>query len=366
MHEIFGHRRQIADGAIRLGLRDGADTGNHDGDGGVGENPFEGGLREGVSEAGGGAKRGGGEILPDGFGVRDGAGETVAGEIFGAEIVGGEGRVGVELPREHALVEGDAHDDGDAAFACDVEEFGGGFLLKEVVDDLHRIDPATAHEVDHGVLILLGRGNTDETEAAFALKGAKNFEGCGVAVPRPGPGVKLEEIEFFGAEVGAARGDVFAEVAFGIAIVGAVVGRGRPRAGGGRGFGGDEDAGGGADGGALAQDPGDEFFAAAVAIAGGGVDEVDAEIERPMERGEGIGVGLRAPRATDGPCTEADFGGGEGVLAKEAELHGEGCSGAGRVRHEVNAGFRRRNGTTEDVVRWRRNRRNDQGIFDHG
>ena len=170
-------------------------------------------------------------------------------------------------------------------------------------------------------LILLGRRDADEADEAFALKGAENFKGSGVPVPRAGPGVKLEEIELVRPKVGAAGGHVFAEIFFRVAILGAVVGRRRPFARGGRSFCGDEDAFGFAGCPTVAEDLGDELFAAAVAVAGGRVDEVAAEVERAVERGERIGVGLRAPRAADGPGAEADLGAVEGMLAERAEVH---------------------------------------------
>lgn len=65
----------------------------------------------------------------------------------------------------------------------------------------------------------------------------------------------------------------------------------------------------------------DEALAAAAAVAGGGVDEVAAEVEGAVEGGERIGVGLVAPGAADGPGPEADFRDGPGVLAEGAVVH---------------------------------------------
>ncbi len=314
-HEQVGaHGREVADGAVGVGLRDGADARDDGGHSGMGEDEFDGGLRHRVGRAL--------EVSPDFLGACDGAGETVAFEIFGAEVVGGELGVGGEFAGEHALVEDDAHDDADAAFLGDVEEFGGGFLFEEIVDDLNAIDPSAAHEIDDAVLILLGGGDADEAEFSLGLERAENFERSGIAIPGARPGVELEEVEFFDAEMGAAGGDVFAQVGFGVALFGAIVGRRRPGAVGWRRFGGDENAFLLSGGGALAQDLGDEFFAAAVAVAGGGVDEVDAEIERAVKRGERVGVGLCAPGAADGPGAEADFREVEGMSAEGPMFHG--------------------------------------------
>ena len=73
--------------------------------------------------------------------------------------------------------------------------------------------------------------------------------------------------------------------------------------------------------GALAEDLGDEAFAPAIAVARGGIDEVDAEVERAAQRGKRIAVGLRAPGAADRPSAEADFGAVEGMFAKSAVMH---------------------------------------------
>ena len=58
------------------------------------------------------------------------------------------------------------------------------------------------------------------------------------------------------------------------------------------------------------QCPGDDFFRVADAVDGGGVDPVDAEFERAVNGGDGVGVVLGAPAkvvagAADGPGAEA-------------------------------------------------------------
>ena len=74
-------------------------------------------------------------------------------------------------------------------------------------------------------------------------------------------------------------------------------------------------------GGPVAQHLADEAFAAPVPIAGGGVDESAAEIERAMEGGDGVGVGLHAPVRTDRPRAKADFRALDPVFSKGAILH---------------------------------------------
>ena len=168
---------------------------------------------------------------------------------------------------------------------------------------------------------MLGRGDADEAEQALALKLAEDFEGSRIAVPGPRPSVELEQIELGRAELGQPGGDILAEIFLGIAFVGPAVGRGRPDAGGRGGLGGDEDIFLFAGGFALAQHLADQAFAAAIAIPGGGVDEVDAKVQRAMERGEGVGLGLGAPRATNGPGAEADLGCVKGMFPEGTKFH---------------------------------------------
>ena len=105
-------------------------------------------------------------------------------------------------------------------------------------------------------------------------------------------------------------------------LIGHAVRRRRPGAGARRRLGGDENFFLFSGGGALAEHLGDQFLAAAVAVAGGGVDEVAAEVEGAVQRGELVGVGLCAPGAADGPGAKTDFGAFKAVLAKGAVMHG--------------------------------------------
>src|ERR1022692_1478110 len=52
----------------------------------------------------------------------------------------------------------------------------------------------------------------------------------------------------------------------------------------------------------------DEPFTVPIAIHVGGVDEVDAEINRAVKGGQRFAVIHGAPCSTDGPRAEADFG----------------------------------------------------------
>jgi hypothetical protein len=110
-------------------------------------------------------------------------------------------------------------------------------------------------------------------------------------------------------------------VGLGVAILDAFVGLRRPVAGDGRGLGDEVDVFALASG-AFGEGAGDDTFAAAVAVAGGGVDQVDAEVERLVEGGEGVAVVLRAPgAAAEGPGAEADFRDFPAEAAEGAIVH---------------------------------------------
>src|SRR5205814_7744499 len=132
--------------------------------------------------------------------------------------------------------------------------------------------------------IVLGGGNADAAELAFLLEFAERFEGGGVAVPGARPGVELDDVDGFGVQVAQAALEALAQVCFGVAVLAAIVRRGRPLAAGRRGdFGGDVDT----IALSLGNDFGDQLFAAAVAVDLRGVDEVAAEIEGAAEGFEG-------------------------------------------------------------------------------
>ena len=255
------------------------------------------------------------QVLANLLGAGDGPLQAVAREIAAPEVVLGEGRVLREPPGERALVEHHAHDDGGARLARHVEKLGGGLLLEEVVDHLHGVDPAVAHEVDDRVLVVLRRRDADQPDLALVLERSQASEGRGVRVPRAGPGVELEHVDPLGAQIGEPLREVLPQVRLAVARVRVVVGRGRPVAGRGRGLRGDGHA-------LPALDrPRDEPLALAVPVAGGGVDEVAPEIQGAVERGERVALALRSPTPPDGPRPEPDLPDVEPVLAEGPALH---------------------------------------------
>ncbi len=108
--------------------------------------------------------------------------------------------------------------------------------------------------------------------------------------------MELHQVEAIGGEIAQA---VFDE-AGDIALVVAIGGMRREAA---SGLGGDDDL-----LLALALQLRDQAFAAAHAVDIGGVDEVDAGIDRAMQGGKRFAIVHAAPTAADRPCAKADLG----------------------------------------------------------
>ena len=92
-----------------------------------------------------------------------------------------------------------------------------------------------------------------------------------------------------------ARGDVFAQILFGVTVLGFAIGRWRPDAVGWRGLGGDKNWLLFSGRRALAQHLADEAFAPAVAVAGGGIDEVARRDRVPVCSAASESVSACAP-----------------------------------------------------------------------
>jgi len=72
---------------------------------------------------------------------------------------------------------------------------------------------------------------------------------------------------------------------------------------------------------ALAHQPGDQPFAAPVAVDVGGVEDGDAVVDRGVQRTHRFLVIDRAPGAADGPGAEGDLGHAVAGLAEGAVVH---------------------------------------------
>ena len=297
MLELFGHVGQLGGGQVRLNLPEVAHARNGQAHRRVGQGELESRLGQCVAAAL--------QIRGDFPHFPDRTLEAVAHEIAVAEIpvleAGGLG----QLPRQGAFVEGHPGDHPDTSVRAGRKQLGGGLLLEDVVDQLHRIETTFPDGLHEGVLVVLGSRDAEEAQLAFLLELVQDLQRPGVPVPGPGPGVQQEHVDGLGLEVGQALFHVLPQEGFGVAVLPAAVGGRRP---GSRRRG----ALGGHDHPPLvtsfpehaAHDP----LAAAVAVTGGGVDEVDAQVQGPVQGPDRVLVALAAPGAADRPGAEADLG----------------------------------------------------------
>ena len=235
-----------------------------------------------------------------------------------AEVAGLEPALRGELAGEHALVERATNDDADTVFGGDGKELGLRLLLEDVVDHLHAVEPAGAHEVDQRVLIVLGRRNADAAQLAVPAKPVEDVQRGGRAVPRAGPRVELHEIQAIRFEVPQAELDLLAEVILRVTVVDPVVRTGGPASGPFR-----RDLGRDIDPLALSltQGAGDDALASPVAVRLGGVEEIAAEVNRPVQGPHGLLVVLRAPVRSEGPGAESDLRDVPAEAAESTILH---------------------------------------------
>ena len=151
---------------------------------------------------------------------------------------------------------------------------------------------------------MLRSADADGAHLAFLLKLAQRRERGGIAVPGARPGVQLEQVDAFRAQLAQAPLQPLAQVGGAEALLDIVVGTWRPVARGGRYLRRDIDS---LVAAAVLEDLRDDPFAAPIAIALRRVDEIAAEVQGPVQRGDGILVGLASPATADGPAAEADF-----------------------------------------------------------
>ncbi len=234
-----------------------------------------------------------------------------------------EARLRAETAAEQAAAKRAVADDGDVVLRAPREDFRVDGALEEVVGRLVGGKRRDGSETLH-----LGDGEVADAECANlagALKAEKNLGCFGDIDGGVGP-VDLIEIDVVGVEA------TEAVLEFGEQARGREIGDdgGATLAAGGRrvfapveaGFGGEVEILAAA---MLTDGLAEEFFGAAVAVDGSGVDEVDAVIDGGEEGVDGVGFRDRAPlHAAHGPGAEADAR--DAVAAEGGGFH---LSGAG-------------------------------------
>ena len=188
--------------------------------------------------------------------------------------------------------------------------------MEDVVDHLDGVGVSALHERDGVVRLVVVDGYAEEADLPFGLQRLDGLQPVAAAEPLVAPYVELQDVERVQPglpEAGLQAGpDVRARKG-----VGRVHARGRrpdpvlrrhlrrdvqvrTRA--------------------LADDPGDDPLA--LPVAARGVDEGDAEFDRPVQGADGL-VLLRAdpPRAADTPCAVTDLGHGKPGAAQRTVAH---------------------------------------------
>jgi len=278
-----------------------AHAGNDSADVGIVEDEAQRHLRHGVA---------GGNERAEGLGVGDAVFQIFGDEIGVAPVALGPGAVDGQGAGECAFVEGHASDHGDIFHTADGEERVFGILVEDVVDDLNGIGDAFKNGAN--AVAGLPAIDADANGLRFAA-GAQLFHRTReafVVEPAIFPSVKLDEVEFFDAEIGEAFVDVRFDVVRRIAIIEGEIAAAGPLAIFGRNFRRDvKFFGGPADSGIIfvgAENFGEDLFAAAVAVGPGGVEEIAAEIDGALEGVEGFGV-VRAGPAGESPHAVTNF-----------------------------------------------------------
>jgi len=208
-----------------------------------------------------------------------------------------------EIPCQRALIKRDAYDHAHTMLDRNRKELRLRLLLENVVDHLHRIEPAISHQIDQGVLIVLGSADADAAKLSFVLEFAKGLQSRRLSVPGARPGVKLDDVDAIGLKVAKTPLQPLAKVRLGISIFDAVVGTGRPVSRRRWDFGGDVDA----LTFSLMKDLCNRALASPIAVSLSRIDEIATQIQGAIEGGDGISFTLRSPTSADRPSTKANF-----------------------------------------------------------
>ena len=315
--ERGGEGAFVAGGEIGFDVTEFAHAGNDGADVGVVEDEAQGHFRHGHSC---------GDEWFEGIGAGDAGFEVFGNEIGAAPIARGPFAIERERAGEGAFVERDASDDGDVFFAASGEKLVFGILIENVVDDLDGVDEAGAHGANS-----VGRFPAVEAEAEGAnfSAAAKFFRGARdsfVLEPAVLPGVQLNEIERFDADILEALVHVLEDVVRRIGIVERIFRARGPAEIFGRDFCGDvkffvRPAGGGIIS-IGAEDFSEKLLAVAVAVGPRGVKEIAAEIDGALEGRERFGV-VRAGPAGHAPHAVANFADVPSGAAEAAIVHSE-------------------------------------------
>ena len=137
-----------------------------------------------------------------------------------------------------------------------------------------------------------------------------------IAVPGPGPGVQLENVDPLHPEVLQALLDVLTQVGRRVPLLCLAVGRGRPVALHGRSLRCDEEL-----ALSLLEHLADEPFASPITVARRRIDEGHPPVDRGVQCLQRLGVVLRAPPSPDGPCSKPYLGHLQAGLAQISVLH---------------------------------------------
>src|SRR5207302_5021159 len=306
-----GERALVAGGDVGLDVAAFAHAGNDGADVGIIQDEAQRHLRHGVASGNERAKR---------FGAGHAVFQIVGDKIRVAPITFRPLAVHGQRAGECAFIERNASDYGDIFHAANGEKRVFGILVENVVDDLHSVGDAFKHGAN--AVARLPAIDADADGFGFAGR-AQLFHGTRkafVVEPAVLPSVKLDEVEFFSAEIGETFVDVLFDVVRRKAIVKSEIAAAGPLAILGRNFRGDIKflAGVGA------QNFSEDLFAAPVAVGPGSVKEIAAEIDGALESVERFGV-VGAGPAGESPHAVTNFtdipsGAAEFAIAHEQEL----------------------------------------------
>ncbi len=241
---------------------------------------------------------------------------AVVAEVAVAPVALGKRRTGGDPAGEAALVQRHPHDDTDAVLLTGRQQRVGRRLVEEVVDDLHAVHRAAAHECECVVGLVVVDGDPEQADLALLLQFRDRLQPVTTADPVIAPHMELEYVEVVQAAAAQTGLQALADVLAGERL-GRVqsVGR-RPRAVLRRYLGRDEHL----VVGPLTDDPADDSLA--LAVAARRIDEVHAEVDGPVQGAYGFVLrGTHPAGLTDAPRAVSDLGHGQSTASQLAVAH---------------------------------------------